>query len=269
MQFSVILLSCLSFGYSFAQGNLKTATSPASTGTPKAPGSDGSTSPLAQVKVHVVKVGANAATKFEPDKITAQVGEMVQFQFAGGNHTVAQSTFDQPCVPISMIDPKVSGFYSGYMPTSAASDMIPTYTIMISNLTPIWIYCAQGKHCEKGMQMVINENSKANATRTLENFSALAAKAVTVQMKAGGNSSVSTPPSPSGASLTPSGVALKPSGAPSKNSDKSPILGSGSSSGSGNSPAQSAPSPISASGKNSANIAMSALVGLLAFAIVM
>lgn len=107
--------------------------------------------------MHVVKVGADKSTKFEPNKLTAEVGDMVQFQFAGGNHTVAQSTFDNPCVPISMVDPKVTGFYSGYMPTSAAADMLPTYTIMISNLTPIWIYCSQGQHCQKGMQMVINE----------------------------------------------------------------------------------------------------------------
>ncbi|RKF62078.1 putative GPI-anchored cupredoxin [Erysiphe neolycopersici] len=264
MHFSVIPLSSLIFCYAFAQGIIKTATYPLSTGIPNAPSTDDSGNTENQVKVHVVRVGANKATTFEPNKITAQVGEMVQFQFADGNHTVAQSTFDQPCVPISMVDPKISGFYSGYMPTSAASDMLPTYTIMISNMKPVWIYCSQGRHCEKGMQMVINENSKANATRTLENFSALAAKAVTVQMKEDENPTGKTPPSPSDA-------APKSSEAPSKTSDKGSDSGSSSRSGSSSSnstDSNDSKKPVSGSGKNTANIIVSALVGLLVFAIV-
>jgi hypothetical protein len=82
----------------------------------------------------------------------------VQFQFHAGNHTVTQSTYDAPCQPIAQHS-NVTGFHSGFLPVaaSAAQGMIPTYTIQINNTNPLWLYCAQGKHCANGMVMVINE----------------------------------------------------------------------------------------------------------------
>mgnify|MGYP002622331431 FL=1 len=35
--------------------------------------------------------------------------------------------------------------------------MIPTYTIQVNDTKPLWLYCAQGRHCQNGMVMVINE----------------------------------------------------------------------------------------------------------------
>lgn len=111
-------------------------------------------------KVQVVTVSStNNSLIYSPDRVTAAVGDMVQFQFVAGNHTVTQSTFDQPCTPINTIMTNVTGFHSGYMPAAASQStgMIPTYTIKINNTTPLWVYCAQGRHCESGMVMVINE----------------------------------------------------------------------------------------------------------------
>ena len=98
-------------------------------------------------------------TTFSPSTIRANAGEMVQFQFMGGNHTVTQSNFANPCQPISNFNTSAQGFHSGFVPAAAsqAMGMIATYTIMINNTSPIWVYCAQGKHCEGGMTMVINE----------------------------------------------------------------------------------------------------------------
>jgi plastocyanin len=110
------------------------------------------------VTVHVVKVGnANGTLAYSPNNVKANVGDMVQFQFAPNNHTVTQSTFAQPCQPIALNMAGVTGFYSGFMPVSASSTTTPTYSIMINNTTPIWLYCSQGKHCQAGMVMVINE----------------------------------------------------------------------------------------------------------------
>lgn len=111
-------------------------------------------------KVQVVTVStANNSLVYTPNNIKANAGEMVQFQFVAGNHTVTQSTFDQPCQPISTIQTNVTGFHSGYQPAAASKEtgMIPTYTVMINDSKPIWLYCAQGKHCQSGMVMVINE----------------------------------------------------------------------------------------------------------------
>jgi hypothetical protein len=53
----------------------------------------------------------------------------------------------------------VTGFHSGFLPAaaSASTGMMPTFTITINDTKPLWLYCAQGKHCENGMVMVINE----------------------------------------------------------------------------------------------------------------
>lgn len=134
-------------------------------------------SAIAATAVHVVKVGnSNGTLAYSPNSIKAAVGDMVQFQFAPNNHTVTQSTFDQPCQPIALHS-NITGIYSGFMPVKATATETPTYTIQINSTTPMWIYCSQGKHCQAGMNLVINENSKANASRTLELYMAAAAKA--------------------------------------------------------------------------------------------
>jgi len=55
-----------------------------------------------------VKVG-DGGLIFEPNSITAQIGDSVRFQFYSGtgSHSVALSAFDTPCQPAE------NGFYSG------------------------------------------------------------------------------------------------------------------------------------------------------------
>ncbi|PKS11775.1 hypothetical protein jhhlp_001068 [Lomentospora prolificans] len=146
------------------------------------------------VEVIPVLVGMNAngtaGTFFSPDKVTAPIGSMVQFQFMGGNHTVTQSTFDDACTPISAINASAVGVSTGFVPAMNAmqTGQIPVYSIMINDTRPIWLYCAQGRHCQSGMVMVINENTAANSTRSLENHRSIAANAqqATLPTGAGG-----------------------------------------------------------------------------------
>jgi hypothetical protein len=76
------------------------------------------------------------------------------------NHSVVQSTFDNPCVPIANIMAnKTDAFFSGFMPTNAslgASTNVLTYTIRVSDTKPVWFYCSQAKHCQAGMVGAIN-----------------------------------------------------------------------------------------------------------------
>ncbi|RKF79024.1 putative extracellular serine-rich protein [Golovinomyces cichoracearum] len=217
MQILFLLLSALNLGSVIAQKTPASTNTSGASDTSSSDPKDGAGQKGAndQIKVHVVRVGANNKTIFEPNKLTANVGEMIQFQFFGGNHTVTQSSFEQPCTPISLVNASIKGFYSGFMPVSASKDNLPTYSVMVENMTPIWIYCAQGQHCQKGMNMVINENLKANASRSLENFSKLAAQSVTVQMKTNKDpTKLASPSKP----LPSSGSAqiISPSGTPSK-----------------------------------------------------
>jgi len=153
----------------------------------------------AQTRVTVVRVAQNGSLTYTPNDIRVNVGEMVQFQFAAGNHTVTQSTFDQPCQPISM-HTNATGFHSGFVPAaaSAAQNQMSIFTINVTNTNPMWIYCAQGRHCENGMVMVINApyvsifrplyrfllltivSTAAGTNRTLANYRTLAAQANTV-----------------------------------------------------------------------------------------
>ncbi|KAI9655699.1 MAG: hypothetical protein M1829_000611 [Trizodia sp. TS-e1964] len=129
------------------------------------------------VNVHIVKVSNKAGDlKFEPNDLKALTGDMVQFQFYPKNHSVVQSTFDQPCQPIQNNVPSSPGFFSGFMPVSADSQSMLTYTIMINNTNPIWFYCSQGRHCQSGMAGVINAPA-TNTSRTIAAYQANAVQA--------------------------------------------------------------------------------------------
>ncbi|KAI1173196.1 hypothetical protein F4777DRAFT_590026 [Nemania sp. FL0916] len=129
---------------------------------------------------HVVSVSsANNTLKFFPDNLKPAIGDQIQFQFLAGNHSVVQSNFDNPCEPIQLHAPATKGVFSGYMNVAAgaATGQIPVWTMPVTNSTPVWIYCSQGMHCQKGMVLVLNENTAANSSRSLANFKTLAASA--------------------------------------------------------------------------------------------
>ncbi|KAI9829879.1 MAG: hypothetical protein M1838_005850 [Thelocarpon superellum] len=130
-----------------------------------------------QVSVHVVKVSnAQGTLAFTPAQVQANPGDMVQYQFYPKNHSVVQSNFDNPCVPLSESTPGSQGFFSGFMPVSLGQSMMPTFTVRVPDTKPIWFYCSQATHCESGMVGVINPPAN-NQSRTLDAFKALAASA--------------------------------------------------------------------------------------------
>ncbi|EEY19487.1 conserved hypothetical protein [Verticillium alfalfae VaMs.102] len=126
------------------------------------------------IGVQAVQVASNnGSLTFSPEKITAPPGSMVQFQFMGGNHTVTQSTFDSPCQPMGIVQtdpnsPPKEGIFSGYVPVAASANMgqRPVFSIMINDTKPIWLYCQQGPHCQRGMSMVINETTTPRPWQT-------------------------------------------------------------------------------------------------------
>ena len=108
------------------------------------------------VTTHVVRVGSlSGDLTFMPSTLAAAAGDMIQFQFAPKNHSVVQSTFDQPCQP-SKLHSNITGLYSGYIPVAANSPMTATWTIKVNDTKPLWLYCSQAKHCQNGMVMVVN-----------------------------------------------------------------------------------------------------------------
>jgi len=117
-----------------------------------------------------VSVGKDGLT-YTPSNIIAEVGTLIEFDFFPKNHTVTQSSFKDPCHPLS-----TGGFFSGFVPTNATpSDT--TFTITVMDTKPIWFYCSQtvGTHCQKGMVGSINAPAVGN--NTLDAFILLASNA--------------------------------------------------------------------------------------------
>ncbi|KAF9881412.1 hypothetical protein CkaCkLH20_00558 [Colletotrichum karsti] len=121
--------------------------------------------------VHIVKVGDGGLT-FSPSDIKAAVGDMVEFHFYPKAHSVAQSSFDKPCEPLT--NGTATGFFSGPVPVSSGEGT-DVFTLEVKDNNPKWFYCATGNHCQSGMVGVINAPS--SGARTLEQYSAAAKKA--------------------------------------------------------------------------------------------
>ncbi|KAH7408551.1 Cupredoxin [Phaeosphaeria sp. MPI-PUGE-AT-0046c] len=102
---------------------------------------------------HFVAVAnKTGALVFVPETVTAAEGDTVTFRFWPKNHSVAQSTFAQPCAPMN------NGFWSGFVPTTSTEKVADwTFTYEVKNASaPVWFYCTQGQHCQAGMVGVIN-----------------------------------------------------------------------------------------------------------------
>ncbi|GJJ12247.1 hypothetical protein Clacol_006488 [Clathrus columnatus] len=141
-----------------------------STSTSPSPTVPSSSSPT----THLILVGNDGALSYSPSNITAQVGDTITFQFMAKNHTVTQSSFNDPCRKIEATS-GTPGFDSGFMPVPAGSVNFPTFSITVNDTNPTWAYCRQdnpSSHCGQGMVFAINANE--SSSKSFEAFKALA-----------------------------------------------------------------------------------------------
>ncbi|KAJ7106348.1 hypothetical protein C8R44DRAFT_681257 [Mycena epipterygia] len=152
----------------------------------------------------VVDVGAEVhslggAFQFRPNTISAPNGTVVTFNFTGspGNHSVTQSSFAQPCVPLP------GGLDSGFRRVLSHPDGFPQWNITVDDdQTPLWFFCRQldpSSHCNAGMVAVIN--APQSGTESFTAFQS-AAEAVASQ-----TSSTSAHPTRGHPQITSSSVA--------------------------------------------------------------
>ncbi|KAF4985181.1 hypothetical protein FGRMN_11269, partial [Fusarium graminum] len=97
---------------------------------------------------------------FVPNMIRAAAGDVIQFQFSSGNHTVTQSAEDSPCQPLQATQSGV--IHSGHIPFEAGQTVVGTFNVPLVNTEPIYLYCATGPHCQLGQVMAINPPSEEN-----------------------------------------------------------------------------------------------------------
>ncbi|KAF1947538.1 Cupredoxin [Clathrospora elynae] len=222
---------------------------PMSSGSPSAAGAA-----AGMVNTHVVQVGgSNGSLTFLPNNVVAQPGDLVQFQFHPKNHSVVQSTFDNPCVPIqNIMANKTDAFFSGFMPTNVsagATSKVLTYTIHVKDAKPIWFYCSQAKHCQSGMVGAIN--APPSGKKTMAAFIALAATA-SENLSPGqapgssGGAAGKTPPSPSSSAGAGTGSDSGSAAGAGTGSDSSSAAGSSAAAGGTNGTTSSAPAQATA-----------------------
>lgn len=174
-------------------------------------------------KTIVVNVGRDAknalASVYTPNAVLANVGDIVQFQFRGGNHTITQSSFAEPCTQQFNTATNRAGVTSGFVPFNNATRRISTFSVQIKQTTsPIWMFCQRQGHCNSGMAFSINAPATGNT------MAAFLAKAKVANAPGIGVTAPFTPPGAtppvSSATPTPTGtapgdVAPAPTGTPS------------------------------------------------------
>ncbi|KAI9887513.1 MAG: hypothetical protein M1823_000692 [Watsoniomyces obsoletus] len=102
---------------------------------------------------HKVTVGAQGKNVFQPNSVRANIGDVVQFDFLGRNHTVSQSDFATPCI-------YNGGFDSGFQPNPRNQSGLFIRSYVVKSQKPTWFYCKQTGHCPQGMVFGINPGMK-------------------------------------------------------------------------------------------------------------
>jgi len=164
------------------------------------------TAPASNSSQMNIDVAFNKTFVFHPPNITASVGTLVTFYFPnfGLNHSVTQSTFANPCTYLAAntsSNTTTAGFDSDLQ--SAA-----TFTINITDTSPIWFFCKQIGHCGLGMVGSINAIGDTY-TQYLANAKAIGGNEVTTPANgpvvAGVHANATGPPVPDlSSSPTPS-----------------------------------------------------------------
>ena len=153
-----------------------------------------------------VTVGAGGQLAFNPTNLTAQANDTITFTFSPNNHTVTQSNFSTPCSPVA------GGIDSGFEPVSANATNATTVTfnVTVNDTNPVWFYCRQTGHCQKGMVFALNPTTN----ETFEAFQAAAnASSASGSNSTNSSTSGSSPSSTTSASGSTSSNSAMGSGA--------------------------------------------------------
>lgn len=108
---------------------------------------------------HTVVAG-KGGNKFDPDNIVAEIGDVVEWHFLPRNHSVAQSSFFEPCKPLEDTKGEQVGFFADFNFATNEGQSDHVFQIVVEDKKPIWFYCPQlqGEHCKVGMVGVVNQN---------------------------------------------------------------------------------------------------------------
>jgi len=150
MRFSTVVAAFVSAAVPFVSGAAIAVSSSAAATT--------TATTTAATTTHTIIVGMNSTLTYTPSSVNASIGDTVTFQFVAGNHTATQSTFADPCANNTT---PMTGIDSGFRPAAANASSLPAYSFAVTNSTPLWFYCRQAGHCQKGMVFAVNPTAEA------------------------------------------------------------------------------------------------------------
>lgn len=80
-------------------------------------------------KTHSVIVGGPSGLSYNPETLSAAVGDIIEFSFLAKNHTLTQSTFAKPCVNAKMFD-------TGFVPNPSGANPPPAMRVQVNSTMP-------------------------------------------------------------------------------------------------------------------------------------
>ncbi|KAI9810770.1 MAG: hypothetical protein M1827_006108 [Pycnora praestabilis] len=160
---TVVSIQIITINIQVVSGSTMTATttktdSATSTPPPPPPFSSPSSTFIASgsAQTHVVQLGAFGTpplVQYLPNNITANVGDVVEFQILAKAHSATQSNFATPCI-------FNGGFDTGLIANANSSlDAQFSRTFTVNTTSPLWFYCKNPgppSHCSLGMVFGIN-----------------------------------------------------------------------------------------------------------------
>ncbi|KAF8599533.1 hypothetical protein BDV93DRAFT_546872 [Ceratobasidium sp. AG-I] len=102
-------------------------------------------------KVTVGKVTKGGKPRFNPQYVHAKAGDTIKFEFYPSEHSVAETSFDEPCFG------REGGFNTGSI--SVFEDEVthpPTRTLKVTGNEPQWFYSYGTYDCTGGMVFAVN-----------------------------------------------------------------------------------------------------------------
>ncbi|KAL2850754.1 hypothetical protein BJY01DRAFT_245306 [Aspergillus pseudoustus] len=139
---------------------LSNSTSPSRATTTQRP-STPTPSTSAAAETHTIKVGPKEDPHaYVPRTLTANVGDLVIFEFYPRNHSVVQADWRAPCVPADG-DYFFSGIKNDFEEVNGqVVGRLPTWNLTVESEEPMFFYCTGTVSCiGNGMVGVINPNS--------------------------------------------------------------------------------------------------------------
>ncbi|RDB19691.1 hypothetical protein Hypma_013350 [Hypsizygus marmoreus] len=164
--------------------------------------------PLVFGAEYLVGVGKDETTGkkglgFDPSVIHPQAGDTIAWEFRSGQHSVVQSTFENPCTGNGGIN---TGVQTVSDSLSVDAPGLPIIRVTVNNTDPLWFFDEAGGLCSKGAVLAVNPSSTQTAAAFKENAAKAPATSPPSTTQGDSSSSIASETSPA-PSTTPSNAA--------------------------------------------------------------